>query len=297
MDLLDAVPRLGWVPSRAELIKIASRREVDRALASGRLVRVAQGRYALPGTIVGARVEAARANGVVSHTSAALHWGLAVKEPPGRHMITVPRGRNLSTSRQGRARVFWADLPPADVHREAVTTPLRTVLDCATRLPIEEALVIADAALRSGLVASDELIARAAVAPPQFRARVRRVAAEADSRAQSAFESLVRGYSLDVPGLRLVPQVLVAGYHPDLYDERLRLAIECDSFEFHSARVDLVRDCERYNLFALHGETLIRFAWEHSMSRPDYVRSTLAEAVEVRQLQVLAAEAPLSSAR
>lgn len=282
MELEDVVVRRGWTATWADLRRYHSRTEIEAALRAGRIERVGRGNYALPGVVGEAREAAARVNGVMSHLSAALYWGIAVRTPPAHPMVTVPRGRKVSAARRVGVQVSWTDLPVADV-RAGVTTPLRTVLDCAARLPYAEALVVADSALFRKKVTLDEVNRRAAQVPKKVRDRVRVIVDDADGRAESAFESLVRAQARDVPGIDLVPQVPVAGYHPDLYDARLGLAVECDSFEFHSGREDLVSDCERYNHFALTGDALVRFAWEHAMNRPGYVQRTLAEAAQVRQ--------------
>jgi hypothetical protein len=265
-DLLDALPRLGWSASRAELIGLVGRREFDRACQDGLIVRVAQGRYSLPESIGPAQAAAIRVNGVVSHLSAALRHGLSVGHAPPLPTVTVPRGRNLTPARRAGVAVHVHDLAPDDVE-DGVTTALRTVLDCAARLSFAEALVIADSALRNQLVDPAELLARAATMPAPVGARVLTVAQHADGRPHSAFESLVRGHAIEIPGLRLVPQVL-------------------DSFEFHAGREALLSDCQRYNDFLLADIALVRFAWEHSMHRPGYVRSTLAAAVALRERQL-----------
>jgi hypothetical protein len=285
IDLTAALPRLGWSASRQELVALVGRSGFDRAVRSGQLERAAQGQYTLPDSIGSAQRAAIRVNGVVSHQSAALRHGLWLKDRPTWPTVTVPRGRNLSSKRRSRVTPYFADLPEGD-HDQGVTTPLRTVLDCAARLPFAEALVVADAALHRQLVDPDELLARARALPPRQSRLVLPVALHADPRPQSAFESLVRGYSVGIPGLLLVPQVLVAGRHPDLYDERLRQAVECDSFEHHSERGALVSDCERYNDFFLGDVGLLRFAWEHSMHQPGYIRKVLLATVALRERQL-----------
>jgi hypothetical protein len=254
-------------------------------VASGVIVRIGRGRYGLPGRLDPARSAALRVGGTVSHLSAALHWGMAVRTPPPLPTVTVPRGRKLAARRRRGVAPHWADLAAED-HSDGVTTLHRTVIDCAARLPLEEALVVADSALARRLVSRPQLERLAARQPPKVRARVVQVVDLADGRAQSPLESLVRAYALDVPGLALEPQVLVAGRHPDLYDRHLDMAVECDSFEFHAKRADLLKDIERYNDFALEETMLIRFGWEHSMHQPEYIRSTLAQAVTVRERQL-----------
>lgn len=285
IDLAAVLPRFGWSAPRKALVDLAGRATVEGALRSGTLVVVAHGRYALPESVGPAQVAAIRVNGVVSHLSAAMRHGLAVRQGPPFPTVTVPRGRNLSRARRLGVRIHWADLDPGDVDG-GVTTPLRTVLDCAATLPYAEALVVADSALAQGMVAPDELLVRAGRMPACCRERVMHVVLTADARPQSAFESLVRGHAADVPRLCLEPQVEVGTMHPDLLDRRLGMAVECDSFEHHSKRADLLADCERYNDFALLGLLLIRFGWEHSMNRPDYIRSTLTRAVVVRERQL-----------
>ena len=65
---------------------------------------------------------------------------------PGR---IVPRNR--SRAREG-VELRRVDLTTADQHRDDVLTPLHTVIDCARSLPLDEALSMADSALRSGRV-------------------------------------------------------------------------------------------------------------------------------------------------
>ena len=75
----------------------------------------------------------------------------------------------------------------ADEVVDGVTSPLRTVLDCARRLPFSEALAVADSALRSGLVTEDELrLAAAGTRGPGCK-NIRRAAAEATRYARSCW--------------------------------------------------------------------------------------------------------------
>lgn len=285
MDLVDVIRRLGWSATWAELRSVATERQIRAAVECGQIVRVGRGRYALPRTLDAGTTAAIRVNGTVSHLSAALQLGIAVRSAPRKPTVTVPRTRRLSASRRRGTTIYWADLDADDIVA-GVTTAARTVVDCAVRLPLAEALVVADSALARRLVGRTELEARALRLPKQVRGRAASVIALADGRAQSPFESLVRGLSIGIPGLDLEPQVPVGRVHPDLWDRRLRMAVECDSFEHHAKREDLVSDCERYNDYALADAMLIRFAWEHSMHREEYIRETLIRAVAVRERQL-----------
>ncbi len=221
---------------------------------------------------------------MASHrTAAALHgWELA--HPPPLPEVVVPRGRKVDPARRHGVEVRWrAPLEEHEVHRGIVTEVHRTVIDCARDLPFAEALAIADSALRRGQVDHDRLVRLATSLPSAGRAAATRVVGAADGRAANPFESVLRAIALDVPGLVVEPQtVIVVGgqaYRPDLVDLERRLVLEADSFEWHGSRKALVRDCERYNALVNGGWTVLRFSWEHTLHRGDYVRDCLLAAV------------------
>lgn len=102
----------------------------------------------------------------------------------------------------------------------------------------------------------------------------------ADARADNPFESVLRAIALGVPDLSVEPQVWIEGIgRPDLVDVARRLVLEADSFEFHGRRAALTHDCERYNALVADGWRVLRFAWEHVMFQPAYVRGVLELAV------------------
>ena len=109
------------------------------------------------------------------------------------------------------------------------------------------------------------------------------MAQAADRRAANPFESVLRAIALDIPGLDMVPQVVIADgrlvVRPDLVDERLRLVAEADSFEWHGSRKALLRDCRRYTGLVRRRWTVIRFAWEDVMLHPTYVAAVLRDIV------------------
>lgn len=193
----------------------------------------------------------------------------------------MPRNRKVAPERRDGLDVYYANLPVEDRER-GVTGKGRTVIDCAKKRPFDEALAVADSALRAGDVTRDELLSLAEQVPTTHRTECRRVAREADGRAANPFESVLRAVSLDVPGLRLEPQQVVVTrprvIRPDLVDWRLRVVVEAESFEFHSDRSALVRDCERYNELGALGWTVYRFTWGHVMNAPWYVKEVLAAA-------------------
>jgi very-short-patch-repair endonuclease len=281
MDAARMLAKLGGVADTAALVAATSRRKVRTAVAAGAIIRDGRGCYVLPTAEQAARA-AARLSGVVSHASAASHWGWKVKWPPRLPSVTVPRNRNIRADRREGVEVHYGHLSDTE-RNERVTLPGRTVMDCAKTLPFDEALAIADSALRNDDVTRGELLWLAERVRTTGRAGCLRVASEADARAHNPFESVLRALALEVDGLHLEPQVvLVEGavhIQPDLTDVERRIVVEAESYEFHSDRKALGRDCERYNALGRSGWTVYRFTWEHAMFRPEYVTEVLTGAV------------------
>lgn len=278
-NVVTAITRCGGIADAGTLIRVTSRHAVAKAVQRQVIVRDSRGRYALPTAEVGIRT-ANRLSAVMSHTSAAAHWGWEMKDVPARPTIIVPRNRKVSAEVRSGVDVFWRPLPGGPIGPVAVTSPAQTVLDCARSLPFDSALAIADSALRHRSVTRAELISAHALFRGHSRQHVLRVLQCADPRADNPFESVLRAIALDVPGLRLVPQVEIRTVgrrivRPDLVDVELRIVAEADSFAHHGSRKALMTDCARYDNLVADGWAVLRFAWEQVMHRPAWVRSTL----------------------
>lgn len=277
MKVSEAMRRLGGVAKAGELVRLTSRRKVRTALKRREIVRLSRGRYALP-TADEARCAAHRLSAVITGRSAAAVHGLAMKTQPNRPEVTVPRNRKVAPERREGVDLSWRDIPPEDVSNGVLRVG-PTVIDCARRLPFDEALAIADSALRAGLVSRATLIRLAEAVPSTGRTEALRVARAASGKPSNPFESVLRAIALDVPGLALQPHVLITDgglrVAPDLVDVERRIVVEAESFEFHGKRKALKRDCERYTALVLCGWRVIRFAWEHVMLEPEYVRDCL----------------------
>lgn len=281
MSVVEHLERLGGVARRATLLGLVERADLERAVRVGDVVRDARGRYALGGADEAVRTAAAMA-GVLCLTDAALHHGWAVKTVPTVPQVLVSRGRTLRGGRP--AVVHRAELRPHEVDGHW-TSEERTLQDCLRRLPFDEALSVADSARREG-VGQGVLDRLAAEARGPGSRQLKRVAAMCTPLTANPFESVARAIALDVPGLRVLPQVVLdgLGYRPDLVDERLRLVIECDSFEWHGKRSALERDARRYNDMVVSGWLALRLVHADVMHRPGVVHSTLVAAVAHAEL-------------
>ena len=286
MDLISQMVLLGGVTDRSTLVRLRSEREVRRALDAGTLVRDARGRYSLAGTHAARRTANAVA-GVLSHRSAAAHWGWAQKHPDGKVEVTFPRTRKVPRHLREILIPHWSDLPEADVDN-VVTTVRRTLVDCLRNLPFDEALAIADSALRADDVTPAELIEIAHGTRGRGRQRIIAVAEAATGKAANVFESTLRSICLRIPELQVEPQYPVKvrpglTLHPDLADPVLGLAIEAEGFEWHGKSAALTRDCRRYNTLSNLGWQVIRFSWYQVMFEPDDVQRVLVAAARARR--------------
>lgn len=278
MDARTALTDLGGVASWPELQGLVTRKAVRAALADGVIVKLRRGTYALCGTDDGLAA-AARLGGVLSHLSAAHAHGWKVARPPQQHHVTVGKNRSRLTA-PGGVTVHWGDVGK----QTGVTDHVRTVVDCARTLPFPEALAVADSALRARAVTREQLMSAVEASPRTGRARALRVMRAADARAANPFESVLRAHALEVTGLCVVPQGEIEDWlHPDLVDFRLRIAIEADSWSYHSLREAFEYDIRRYTGLVRDGWVVLRFTWDDVLQKPAYVKAVLRDVVAQRE--------------
>jgi very-short-patch-repair endonuclease len=290
VEVTDALEQLGGIAARKPLLAMVSRQELERAVAAGAVVRARRGVYSLP-TDDRAQQAAREHTAVAVLVTAAAHWQWPRKWEPRKLQLAVPRGRTISPETRDRLEVRWRAIPRTDVVDGWVTNRERTVLDCALLLPFDEALAVADSALRSGQVERRALLRRVDALDPQLRPRARRVVALADPVAANPFESVLRAIALDVPGLSLRAQVRIDdadGWvgRVDLADDGLRIVLEADSMEYHGAREVMDKDCARYTRLVADDWLVLRLTWTQVMTKPDWVRARVAATVRRRQAEL-----------
>ncbi|WP_050671235.1 DUF559 domain-containing protein [Luteipulveratus halotolerans] len=275
---------LGGAATYGQLRTIASKRAIGQAVDTGRLIRLARNRDATS-ELAEHAASAHGLSGTMSHGSAAAHYGWSMKHEPQIPVVTVRPNRHLTRDQQCGVRTVWRDLSSAE-RSGAVTSPLRTVVDCALTMPFDEALAVADSACRAGDVDEDTLIEAAGRVRGRGARQARRVLRESTSLAANPLESVLRAIALDVAGLDVSPQVQIC--EPgvwavvDLADVSLGLVLEAEGFAFHGTRKGFEKDCERYSSLTCLGWLVLRFTWKQVMRRPDWVRDRIADAVRLR---------------
>ena len=151
---------------RRRALRSLTRHQIDGALSGGRLLRVRPGLYEAPAhrgcvpphdwhAAVAAAVSASESGAVLSHVTAALVWGLPNPRRTSPRIQLTVTGRPRTSRAESIVLLHRAALPQrhcATVDGLRVTSPARTVLDCFRTLPCGDALAIADAAFRHGLL-------------------------------------------------------------------------------------------------------------------------------------------------
>jgi very-short-patch-repair endonuclease len=274
--------RLGGWAHRGPLIAATSRRAVAAALERGEIERIALGIYALPG-LPATEAAVLAYDGVLSHLSAAQAFGLPLLLAPEKPHVTLPPHRH---PRPGPPAVLhWAHTSAAE-RRDRITSLQRTVVDCARTLPFGESLAVADAALATGRLVQDELIAAASALRGYGCPNARRTAAAASGLSESFLESVLRSLLIDAGVDGFEPQVLVTHgsfrARVDLGHRVALLALEAEGFAFHGSRRDFAADCHRYDELVAAGWLVLRFTYEQVIGDPAWVIATVRAALAQR---------------
>jgi hypothetical protein len=278
--------RLGGTATAADILRQITAKALRCAEARGEVERISRGVYALANTSAEKKAAAA-AHGTLSHQTAARHWLMeSMFESSSIHVTVAPGSRPASAK--------GVSLHYAEVTDEKVTSPLRTVLDCARQLPFREALAIADSACRRQLVSPDELVKTAERLRGPGVGHARRVAAHADGRADNPFESGLRAIAIEVGITGFEPQLVIpadrlpgmshspAEMRVDLGDPDRMIVFEADSFAYHGTREALERDCRRYDELVSRRWLVLRFSWEQVMYDQDWVGQMMIKTCALR---------------
>ncbi len=201
-------------------------------------------------------------------TAAAVRgWAMLVE--PRTVETAVPHGRSRAHVDGVRVRQQRAPLAVEEVEVAAgtpvtATAAEQTVLHLAATLPLLQAVVVCDSALRSGQVELDALTSAVARLPRGAGVlKIRRVLQLADPAAGSVLESVAR-VKLVLAGISgFVTQVVLRSgsrriLRVDFCFEGARLVLEVDGRRFHP---DGPRDQDLDNQLAAAGWRVLRFGW------------------------------------
>lgn len=220
--------------------------------------------------------------------SAARIYGLELLDPPPDELVVVSGDLMTSGTHRDGYRLRVAVLPEEHLtvhHGVTLTTPARTVVDLCAELSFMGGVVVADSAVRKGLVSVEELQALAnATFSRRGILKVRRVFDALDPAAGSPLESASRvalaqlGYRMPLTQVEFVidgRRIIV-----DFFWIDLDLAGEADGFTKYKAapgqdQLATIRDeKDREQLLLADGVEVVRWGWREVRS-PELLRRRL----------------------
>ncbi|MDZ7576879.1 MAG: hypothetical protein U0904_01670 [Candidatus Nanopelagicales bacterium] len=290
-----------------EIVKLGVTKR-DLREAQLMLYRIRRGAYCLvpPATREAAHLLACRAalrssNAplALSHVSAAVAWRLPQFDTPF-DRIHLSRVGDLrqSAKRAADLHIHHRLVGPeelAEFDGIALTSPSRTVVDCATQLPVESAVVIGDAALNRGLCTMEELQARLSDSVRcKGAAHARRVLELLDARCESPGESRLR-LQIQCLGYAVESQVEVVhdGSFVARADFRIsgtRVLVEFDGRTKYASDPEKAHweEKKRHDRIISAGYEVVRVVWS-DLTRAQYLDRLIREAVRRSRIRGSAA--------
>jgi hypothetical protein len=252
---------------------------ICRWVDAGRLHPVHHGVYAvghshldLTGRLHAALLYAGSA-AVLSHTTAASHWGLIADQPRRVHLTVPGRCRSLSTVRAHHTRRI-----ERTEHLGLPVTPVaRTLLDLASLLPfaqLRRALAEADF---QGLLrprAVEAVLGRGRPGSAALRRSLARHLPElAATRSvlEEGFLALCERSAIRVPEVNATVEHLMV----DALWAAEKVIVELDGQSAHASAANVEQDRAREHTLRRAGYLVIRYSWQQVTRRPEAVAAEL----------------------
>ncbi|MCU1601494.1 MAG: hypothetical protein JWO22_2203 [Frankiales bacterium] len=225
---------------------------------------------------------------VADRRTSALHWQMDMLVDPKQVELRVPR-TSTRVARDGvrvRCSASTEAAPVSVDGLEAISalTAVDTVIECCLDRPMQEAVLIADSALRRRLITVPELqTAVSARRSTRGAGRLSRLLRLVDPGSGSVLESLCR-YLLNTNGIWPTSQVTIKTRDGKRTIGRVdfligNAVIECDGRRWHDPHDARMHDRERNNGLARTGRLVLRFTWEEVRHSPAYVLASVREAL------------------
>ncbi|WP_045729972.1 type IV toxin-antitoxin system AbiEi family antitoxin domain-containing protein [Pseudarthrobacter chlorophenolicus] len=223
---------------------------------------------------------------VYSHTSAARLHGLFLWNADDMiHLLfrVRPSRERLGKDVRGHTRPY-SDAEVLTLNGLRVTTLERTVVDCALMLDYRQTLILMDSALRLGADAG--LIRAAADGLAGYRGvrNLRAALANADSRAESAGETLTRELicrlKLPTPEAQVEVYSRAGWYRLDFAWKEKKVALEFDGkvkyFDYKPTAEVLFQERRREKALTEDGWLFIRVEWKDLFREQEFKQRVLA---------------------
>lgn len=218
---------------------------------------------------------------LLSHETAAALWGLA--PAPSFVVITLIGRHPRSQPGMRLHEVDLLDIRDARLHLGfPVTSPARTLIDCATNPNIDDLL---NEARALKLVKDADIQAAMERCPRRKGVKALRALLEAEketgftrSKAERILKRLVRQAGLEQPAFNTT----VMGVEVDALWAAHKVVIEVDGHRFHGSYRAFQRDRAKANKLVAAGYVVLRFTWPQLTERPMVVVAEIARTLCVR---------------
>ena len=248
-----------------------SRREIERRVQSGHLIRLHRGVFAVghvalpPLAPHAAALLAVGPHAVLSHGTAADVWRILPREEGSPIHVSVTEGQ--PRHRKGIRVHRPSLLPRAEIRRRdglSLTDPQRTLCDLAS------AGLSATALER----ATSEALALRLIRDVPDHPRLGRDPKRTRSEAERRLLQLIRQAGLPTPETN----ARIAGYEVDLLWRRERLVVEVDGWQFHGHRLAFERDRDKEQALVAAGLRVARIT-ARQLDRPYRVVTRIGQAL------------------
>ena len=218
---------------------------------------------------------------VLSHESAAALWGLTAHPPFVALTVIGRRVRSQPGVRVHQVKAL--DIRDVTLHNGfPMTSPARTLIDCAARGPVDRLL---SEARTQRLVTDDALRAAMDRCPGRTGTQtVRGLLADeyeqgySRSEAERVLRRLVKAAEMNPPRFN----TRVVGFEVDAVWEAQKLVVEVDGYRAHGHRGAFERDRKKDQALVEAGYAVVRFTWTQLTRRPFLVVATLAATLAMR---------------
>jgi hypothetical protein len=261
---------------------------INYRVKAGRLHRVFNGVYAVgcppttPLEKAAAAVLACGDRAALSHGSAMTLWGFWKRwDEPFEVSVTADRRpKGIKVHRV-------AGLLRRDVRTEQgirVTSPARTLLDMAPRIPAKSLTRFVNDGRRSGLITLEavaDVVHRFPLHPgaPRLRRHVDTKQNPTRSGFEDDFLPFCERFGLPTPRVNM----MLHGFEVDAYFEAEKLIVELDGWDFHNDRGAFEDDRERDATMLMHGIVTIRITKRRLEADPEREAARLHAILEDRR--------------
>lgn len=214
---------------------------------------------------------------VLSHRSAAALYGIGEERPGVIEVSIRRRGEHDRSGIEVRSRPSLSDHDVGTYAGVPVTSPVQTLIDLASELPLNRLERAVNEADKRGLVDPETLRRALGDHVGEPGVRILRTLLDRDTfrLSDQELEVLFRPLAVEA-GLPLpMTKQMVNGFEVDFFWPAIGLVVETDGWRYHRTPAAQTRDALRDQIHTAGGLTPLRFSHHQVKYEPGHVRAIL----------------------